>query len=54
MRHKVKVAQVLRVEKPTVIAVEADLPSASDDTGKVWLVERNSLENEEYLRTLCR
>lgn len=64
MKHKVKVTQILRVEKSTVIAVEADsmedaieaissgevdLPSASDDTGNVWSVERSSLENEEYL-----
>jgi len=64
MKHKVKVTQVLRVEKSTVIEVEADsmedaieaissgeidLPSASDDVGNVWIVDHSSLENEEYL-----
>lgn len=64
MKHKVKVTQVLRVEKSTVIEVEADsmedaieaissgeidLPSASDDIGNVWFVEHSSLENEEYV-----
>lgn len=64
MKHKVKVTQVLRVEKSTVIEVEADsmedaieaissgeidLPSASDDMGNVWIVDHSSLENEEYL-----
>lgn len=63
MKHKVKVTQVLRVEKSTVIDVEAetmedaieavssgeiDLPSATDDLGHVWTVEHSSLENEEY------
>lgn len=64
MKHKVKVTQVLRVEKSTVIEVEADsmedaiesissgeidLPSASDDVGNVWIVDHSSLQNEEYL-----
>lgn len=64
MKYKVKVTQVLRVEKSTVIEVEADsmedaieaissgeidLPSASDDMGNVWTVDHSSLENEEYL-----
>lgn len=55
--------QVLRVEKSTVVEIDADsvedaneaissgevgLPSASDDVGNVWAVERESLENEEY------
>lgn len=64
MKHKVKVTQVLRIEKSTVVEVEADsmedaieaissgevdLPSASNDVGNIWLVEHSSLENEEYL-----
>lgn len=63
MLHHIKITQVFRVEKSTVIAVEAasltdaieaissgevDLPSASDDVGNVWIVERYSLEDEDY------
>jgi len=64
MKHKVKVTQVLRVVKSTIMEIDADsmedaieaissgeidLPSASDDLGNVWVVDRSSLENEEYL-----
>lgn len=63
MKYNVKITQVLRVEKSTVIEVDADsmedaieaissgdidLPSASDDPGNVWVVEHSNLENEEY------
>jgi len=63
MKHKVKVTQVFRVKKSTVIEVEADsmedaieavssgevdLPSASDDVDNVWLVEHTRLDDEEY------
>lgn len=63
MKQRVKVTQVLRVEKSTVVEIEAetmedaieavssgeiDLPSASDDVGNLWTVEGSSLENEEY------
>ncbi|MDF0491478.1 hypothetical protein PX699_16875 [Sphingobium sp. H39-3-25] len=63
MKHRIKVVQVLRVEKSTIVEVDADsvtdaieaiglgkvdLPSASDDIGNVWAVECESLENEEY------
>lgn len=63
MKHRVKVVQVLRVAKSTIIEVDAesvtdaieaiglgevDLPSASDDVGNVWVVEYETLENEEY------
>ena len=63
MKHRIKVVQVLRVEKSTVVEVDAgsiaeaieaissgeiDLPSASDDPGNVWLLEHSSLMNEEY------
>lgn len=65
MKQQVKVVQTLRVEKSTVIEVEADsmedaieaigtgevdLPSSSDDLGNVWVVERSTLENEEYFQ----
>ncbi|WP_454798675.1 hypothetical protein [Novosphingobium lindaniclasticum] len=64
MKHKVKVTQVLRVVKSTIMEIDADsmedaieaissgeidLPSASDDVGNVWVVDRSSLENKEYL-----
>lgn len=64
MKHKVKVTQVLRVVKSTIMEIDADsmedaieaissgeidLPSASDDMGNVWTVDHSSLENEEYL-----
>lgn len=63
MKYQVKVTQLFRVEKSTTIEVEAnsiedaieavsngevDLPSASDDPGSIWTVERVTLENEEY------
>jgi hypothetical protein len=63
MEHKVKVTQVLRVTKTTILDVEADslidaieavsngevdLPSASDGVGNVWVIEQSSLENEVY------
>jgi len=63
MDYKVKVTQVLRVETSTVLVVEADslddaiaaiasgaidLPAASDDFDTVWVVDRSSLENEDY------
>ncbi len=63
MMQRVKVVQALRVEKFTVVEVDADsvedaieainsgevdLPSASDDVGNVWAVEHESLESEEY------
>lgn len=65
MKQQVKVVQTLRVEKSTVIEVEADsiedaieaissgevdLPSASDDIGNVWVVENSTLENEAYFQ----
>ncbi|SEK02170.1 hypothetical protein SAMN05518849_12829 [Sphingobium sp. AP50] len=63
MKHAIKVTQVLRVEKWTIITVEADtlaaaieavhtgeidLPSAADDLGNVWCMESCSLEHEDY------
>ncbi|KKW92499.1 hypothetical protein [Sphingobium chungbukense] len=63
MLFRITVTQTLRVEKSTVIEVEAisfdeaveaistgeiDLPSASDDIGKRWWVDRSSLEDEAY------
>jgi hypothetical protein len=59
----IKVTQVLRVEKSTLISVEADsapaaiallacgeidIPSADDDVGNIWRMERCSLEHEDY------
>lgn len=63
MQHMIKVTQVLRVEKSTLISVEADsapaaiamlacgeidIPFADDDVGNSWRMERCSLEHEEY------
>ena len=63
MKQRIKVVQVLRLEKSMIIEIDADsvedaieaissgevdLPSASDDVGNHWAVERDSLENEEY------
>jgi hypothetical protein len=64
MKHRVKVTQVLRVEKSTIIEIEAnsienaieaislgeiDLPTASHDPDSVWIVESSSVQNEAYL-----
>lgn len=64
MKHKVKVTQVLRIERSTVIEIEADsiedaieaiglgeidLPPAGNDASGVWVIELSTLESEDYL-----
>ncbi|MBN8818723.1 MAG: hypothetical protein J0I80_08390 [Sphingomonas sp.] len=63
MKHKIMVTQHLKVETWTLVEVEGatltdaiealdngevDLPSAVDDIDNVWIVERCSLEHEDY------
>lgn len=63
MKQRVKIVQVFRVEKSTVVEVDADnigdaieaisssevdVPSASNDIASIWTVENSTLENEDY------
>ncbi|MGD9713231.1 MAG: hypothetical protein AB7V46_14330 [Thermomicrobiales bacterium] len=62
MKQRVKIVQVFRVEKSTVVEIDADniedaieaissgevdLPSATNDIGSIWIVENSTLENED-------